>query len=70
MTCDRPRDNWLVFTAGCMGAGMSRESIIYCLHRGGSNHNHIIVWIDIIVFDSKLIRLNMFSPIFRPDSQF
>lgn len=21
MVCDRPRDNWLVFTAGCMGAG-------------------------------------------------
>lgn len=20
-TCERPRDNWLVFTAGCMGAG-------------------------------------------------
>ena len=21
MVCDKPRDNWLVFTAGCMGAG-------------------------------------------------
>ena len=70
MTCDRPRDNWLVFTAGCMGAGMSRESIIYCLHREGNNHNNIIGWIDIIVIDSKLIRLNIFSPMYRPDSQF
>ena len=24
MVCDRPRDNWLVFTAGCMGAGEGR----------------------------------------------
>ena len=25
MICDRPRDNWLVFTAGCMGAGKTSE---------------------------------------------
>lgn len=28
MVCDRPRDNWLVFTAGCMGAGEGRGEIM------------------------------------------
>ena len=32
MICDRPRDNWLVFTAGCMGAGGTRTCHVSPCH--------------------------------------
>jgi hypothetical protein len=48
MVCDRPRDNWLVFTAGCMGAGEYNDMVAMC---------------DDVRWDSERDTVNMYTRI-------